>query len=31
MKYTGYELDENGRAIICPRCENEEIKRWRVL
>ncbi len=25
MKYTGYELDENGRAIICPRCENEEI------
>lgn len=22
----GYELDENGRAIKCPRCDNEEVK-----
>lgn len=25
MKYDGYELDEYGRAIKCPRCQNEEI------
>ena len=25
MKYNGYELDEEGRARICPICENEEI------
>lgn len=26
MKYNdGYELDENGRALICPRCGNEQI------
>jgi len=25
MKYSGYVLDQNGRALICPRCENEEI------
>jgi Zn-dependent peptidase ImmA (M78 family)/RNA polymerase subunit RPABC4/transcription elongation factor Spt4 len=24
MKYSGYKLDENGRACICPKCENEE-------
>lgn len=24
MKYIGYDLDENGRAHICPKCENEE-------
>ena len=24
MIYKGYELDENGRAHICPKCENEE-------
>jgi len=24
MKYTGYDLDEDGRALICPKCENEE-------
>lgn len=26
MKYSGYELDEIGRAKICPRCENENIQ-----
>ncbi|MFW5437081.1 hypothetical protein [Paenibacillus apiarius] len=25
MKYDGYTVDENGRALRCPRCENEEI------
>lgn len=25
MKYDGYILDENGRALRCPRCDNEEI------
>lgn len=25
MIYNGYELDENGRAIICPVCDNEQI------
>lgn len=25
MIYDGYELDENGRALTCPRCRNEEL------
>lgn len=25
MIYSCYELNENGRAVICPRCENEQI------
>ena len=24
--YSGYNLDENGRAKICPRCENEQLE-----
>lgn len=26
MIYSGFELDENGRATICPRCENEQLE-----
>lgn len=22
----GYALDDNGRALVCPRCKNEELK-----
>lgn len=25
MIYEGYELDENGKALVCPRCGNEQI------
>lgn len=25
MIYDGYEVDDNGRALICPRCSNEEL------
>ncbi len=25
MIYDGYELDKNGKALVCPRCNNEEI------
>ncbi|MEK5277644.1 MULTISPECIES: ImmA/IrrE family metallo-endopeptidase [unclassified Paenibacillus] len=25
MKYEGYSLDNNGKALICPRCNNEDI------
>ncbi|ARF66716.1 hypothetical protein B7C51_01165 [Paenibacillus larvae subsp. pulvifaciens] len=25
MKYNGFTLDENGRALRCPKCDNEEI------
>jgi Predicted Zn peptidase len=25
LKYDGFELNENGRVIICPQCENDEI------
>ncbi|PRS09605.1 hypothetical protein C6W22_01855 [Bacillus atrophaeus] len=23
--YSGYQLDKNGRALICPKCENEQV------